>query len=447
MDSRDITSKTKNSNLVKLANALDYGLQLPFQTQVTTKAKEVKKSVPKSEFIVPKHGPKTQTKNHGRPIDLTFAKALRVITIGFSSQSFTSDWRKFYFAFRETKSAIPYAMDATMPGPRALTLCMQAYIMKHLLFTSDQNNDSAASYFGKSSPTPSSYEQECALVEAITDVLWKAATTRSDKGQVTVTLMGSDPCFETKGSFIADGFTEKLWIYTINSKNETKKFIRRNVHYFNSRKSPGGILLLYSVVLSRTIDVLLKDFGRKQTSLLTDNARSTQSLINLLLTGQGSPFIHNGVVRTDSKGKALDRPLAGLRCRSEMGFLFFNKNEPEKKRTQVGSMYKTPLLPIWVTQVNGSYGVLFCTARDLVTDWKTERYFCLHYYNGHFTQQAEATITIDTRTRVDSIDLDRQISIWDDDEEIEKKQPSLEQCLHTKWPESNIDWNGETPFY
>jgi len=54
----------------------------------------------------------------------------------------------------------------------------------------------------------------------------------------------------------------------------------------------------------------------------------------------------------------------------------------------------------------------------------------------------------DTRTRVDSIiDPDRQVTIWDDEEEIEKKQPSLELCLFTKWPGAEIDWNGETPYY
>ena len=57
-------------------------------------------------------------------------------------------------------------------------------------------------------------------------------------------------------------------------------------------------------------------------------------------------------------------------------------------------MYKTPLVPVWVTQVNGTYGLLFCTTRDLVTDWKTERFFNLHYYNGHFTQTKETVLTL-----------------------------------------------------
>uniref|UniRef100_H2Y567 Ubiquitin carboxyl-terminal hydrolase MINDY n=1 Tax=Ciona savignyi TaxID=51511 RepID=H2Y567_CIOSA len=248
MDVRDIALKTKNSNLVKLANALDYGFHVLFQNDNKVKRKETKKLTPKPEFQIPKKGPQTQTTNPGRPIDLKTAKALRFFTTGLSSQTFTSDWKKFCFTFREPKSSIPYALDATLPGPRALVLCVQTYVMKHLLFSIDISNDS---FFGKASPTPSSYEQECALVDAFTDILYKAATTRSDNGQVTVALAGIDPCFETYGQFVADGFTEKLWLYTMSSKQEAKKFIRRNIHYVSSKKSPGGILLLYSVVLSR----------------------------------------------------------------------------------------------------------------------------------------------------------------------------------------------------
>lgn len=53
---------------------------------------------------------------------------------------------------------------------------------------------------------------------------------------------------------------------------------------------------------------------------------------------------------------------------------------------------------------------------------------------------------LDTRRRAVP-DYEREISIWDDEEEKERKQPSLERCLFTKWPEATLDWNGETPYY
>ena len=79
----------------------------------------------------------------------------------------------------------------------------------------------------------------------------------------------------------------KIWLLTPNFllyfsmwlKNPSL-CIARNVIFlflqFCERIYPGGIMLLYSVVLSRTFDVIMKDMGQRQKALLTDNARSTQ---------------------------------------------------------------------------------------------------------------------------------------------------------------------------
>jgi len=62
---------------------------------------------------------------------------------------------------------------------------------------------------------------------------------------------------------------------------------------------------------------------------------SSKALVNLLLTGNAAPYLHNGVVRVDSKGKPLHQPLNGIRGRSEVGFLFFDKKEHANRRTEV----------------------------------------------------------------------------------------------------------------
>lgn len=133
---------------------------------------------------------------------------------------------------------------------------------------------------------------------------------------------------------------------------------------------------------------------------------------------------------------------------------------------QVGCMLRTPLQPIWITKVNGSYGLFFCTSKDLVADWKTERYFSVHYYIGHDAQVNPTCISIgkhytqalhyclsywfriltDTRKKA-CLDPSMEISYWDDEQEKERKQPSLERLLGTKWPDALIDWNGESPYY
>ena len=61
---------------------------------------------------------------------------------------------------------------------------------------------------------------------------------------------------------------------------------------------------------------------------------------------------------------------------------------------QVGSMLKTPRFPIWVTKLNGTFGLLFSTNPDLVSDWRVEHRFQLHYFTGLKTQVQAAVLSI-----------------------------------------------------
>ncbi|KAB0396598.1 hypothetical protein E2I00_012745, partial [Balaenoptera physalus] len=60
----------------------------------------------------------------------------------------------------------------------------------------------------------------------------------------------------------------------------------------------------------------------------------------------------------------------------------------------VGSMLRTPKLPIWLCNINGNYSVLFSTNRQLLSDWKVERLFDLYFYSGQPVQNKPAHLTI-----------------------------------------------------
>ena len=57
-------------------------------------------------------------------------------------------------------------------------------------------------------------------------------------------------------------------------------------------------------------------------------------------------------------------------------------------------MLKTPKKPIWVTRVNGQFGLLFSTHPDLVCDWGVEHKFQLHYYTGLASQSKDTRLTV-----------------------------------------------------
>ncbi|OBS67759.1 hypothetical protein A6R68_03700, partial [Neotoma lepida] len=60
----------------------------------------------------------------------------------------------------------------------------------------------------------------------------------------------------------------------------------------------------------------------------------------------------------------------------------------------VGSMLKTPTFPIWLCNINGNYSILFCTNRQLLSDWKMEHVFDLHFYSGQPLQKKPVHLTI-----------------------------------------------------
>lgn len=66
---------------------------------------------------------------------------------------------------------------------------------------------------------------------------------------------------------------------------------------------------------------------------------------------------------------------------------------------QVGSMLKTPKLPIWLCNINGNYSVLFSTDRQLLSDWKVERLFDLYFYSGQPAQNKPAHLTVGEHSR------------------------------------------------
>ncbi|EGV96693.1 Citrate synthase, mitochondrial [Cricetulus griseus] len=61
---------------------------------------------------------------------------------------------------------------------------------------------------------------------------------------------------------------------------------------------------------------------------------------------------------------------------------------------RVGSMLRTPTFPIWLCNINGNYSILFCTNRQLLSDWKMERVFDLHFYSGQPSQKKLVHLTI-----------------------------------------------------
>ena len=61
----------------------------------------------------------------------------------------------------------------------------------------------------------------------------------------------------------------------------------------------------------------------------------------------------------------------------------WKKDEEETSKLNMGSRYKTPNLPVWVSCVNGNWGVLFSPNKDLLKSenrWEKRARFAYYYW-------------------------------------------------------------------
>ncbi|XP_013779795.1 inactive ubiquitin carboxyl-terminal hydrolase MINDY-4B-like [Limulus polyphemus] len=361
----------------------------------------------------------------GAAVTKEVAISLRKLLFGGSTYIGNQEWMKSALEFREPGSALGYGLVSLKNNPRAVIMCVQAYILKHLLF--NKKDFPQESSRDKDPLRPYKDRQQQALGLALADIIWKAGTENS---RCTICLPGDRAHLERELNYTPDGLTEKINLFEFQRKEDTVCFLVKHVHLFQQETGNGVIVLLYSMILSRGIDRVQEDLNGEYTELLTPVCEATQALITFLLAGRATPYLHNGVMHTlDEDNVAGVKEQVGLMSRGEIGALIWNRNDESSK--QLGSRLKTPSFPIWVTQAENKYGVLFHTRRDLTRDHRAEHRFDLHYYNGCPANYEPTILTLDTRFNKG---------------QDEYRMPVLERVLVSKWQGAQVSWNETTPY-
>ncbi|KAM6441964.1 inactive ubiquitin carboxyl-terminal hydrolase MINDY-4B [Liasis olivaceus] len=372
----------------------------------------------------------------GHPISLEMAMDLRRMLFGNTFQVFSYEWKKAYFRFHNSYTDLAYALKIDKGGATAVQMAVQVNIMKHFLFVQNKEENMSLQSISEISLK----EQEKTLTTALADILWTAG-----EGQrATICLITGDTYFTPNIEYEVDHFTEQVQLFDFFEKETVQRFIWDHIHCMNSEGSHGVILFLYSLLFSRTFERLQRDLDFTTTYLLQCRhglISCRQAILNLILTGRASPHVFNGCQKIDTEG-SVQKELHGVHSRSDVGYLRWSKEEAEQYRPlQVGSMLKTPKLPIWLCNINETYSILFSLNRLLVSDWKTEHLFDLYFYKGQPSPKTTVHLTIDTHSHH-----------WDEkhveeDSDPEKRVSSLEMAIRTKWQGATISWNGTAPFF
>nr|KAG5696476.1 hypothetical protein BaRGS_016515 [Batillaria attramentaria] len=205
-------------------------------------------------------------------------------------------------------------------------------MLKRLIF----DREYKSSLFTVNSLRPNSFERRKALIDGMCEMLWQAG----EKRRCSVVLMEDEACFGPDYRYRFDSITERLHLFEFKKFEDVQFFIKRNLDRFQAESGCGLILFLYSLVLSRTIPKVRDDMDASEDSkgkLLTDMEDVTVSLLNLALTGRAVSYLHNGDLLYDCKGNLLPRPLKGVKERSNIGYLFWDKGEDPDTRTEGGN--------------------------------------------------------------------------------------------------------------
>ncbi|KAG1649311.1 putative ubiquitin carboxyl-terminal hydrolase MINDY-4 [Nymphon striatum] len=332
---------------------------------------------------------------NSKEIDLETALNLRQTIFGQSNFVTGLEWLKSGFKFRKEHN-LSFGLDVKKANLKAPMMCVQAYILKHLFFA-PQNKGRSHYYNGPEedhtsiaeSLNPDVVKQRKVLTAAITDIIWKS---RVGQSNCVVGIPHEETYIQSQSTYQPDGITEQIKLFTFEDYKRLQEFISENSQAFED--GPGFLILLYSIVLTRTPKQISEDLCGEFHQLLqvVSTRQSNQALVNLLLTGVATPFIHNGKIL---EGNTHVRSLNGIISRSEFGFLIWCNDNAVVR--ELGSRLKTPFLPIWITCCNDQYGILFNHNIDLVRDHKAEYFFKLFFYNSSQHVEKLATLTIDSR--------------------------------------------------
>ncbi|XP_019635180.1 PREDICTED: protein FAM188B-like [Branchiostoma belcheri] len=306
---------------------------------------------------------------------------LKTLLFGSASEQFNAEWRNQSLGFCDTEG-LRFGIVQNKGGPCGALAAIQACMLKRLLF--GEARDKTANPHRLLSPDSRLRSESLAL--GLADLLWRAGR----KKLAVVAMPSGRKQFHAGARYRQDNLTETLMLNRVDSQEDLEAFIKQNVSLFETNPY-ATILVLYSAILSRTIDHVISDMDEPTTKLIGAHGYCTQEMVNLFLTGKAVSNVFNDTVELDSGGGET-MILRGVGTRSEIGLLSLFEHYGS---CQVGTYMKTPRFPIWVVCSESHFSVLFCLRKELVNDWKYERRFDLYYYDGLARQDEQIRLTVD----------------------------------------------------
>lgn len=248
-------------------------------------------------------------------------------------------------------------------GPCAVIAPVQAFLLKHALFCSEE----ASENLDVSEELAISF-----LIHGLIEMLLQLSTERYiivtlDKGFRTAAISdsnGSTGSVESEAGSTnpkrarmdKENFHSYLRCHECADAEQLKACVKEKISSFTS--DYGVLLFLYSVVLSKGIEQIKNEVEDPNEALIDGTyGHGSQSLINLLLTGRAVSNVWDN-----------DKEISGLKMRgiqkqSYIGFLTLLEH---LRYCEVGWFLKNPKCPIWLLASETHLTVLFSKEKGIV---------------------------------------------------------------------------------
>jgi len=251
-----------------------------------------------------------------------------------------------------------FGLIQNVGGPCGVLAAVQAYLLRFLLFGS-KSMDSKKQWT-RIQDDISAEERECALASAMSDIVSQCRARETSKF-VLVRLANSNEILTPESK------ANRIVLAEFDDIDSYRLALRRNMASFFSKS--GVLLFVYSVVLSRGIEFVRSDTDEPGMCALTaKHGHCTQELLNLLLLGVARSQVFDGTRPVGETGLVL----RGVEKRPQVGLLSYLE---AMRYLEVGSLFKNPLMPIYVISSSSHFTVLFCLERDLVAQSTEERVY------------------------------------------------------------------------
>ncbi|KAK3144792.1 hypothetical protein QOZ80_4AG0317920 [Eleusine coracana subsp. coracana] len=253
-------------------------------------------------------------------------------------------------------------------GPCGVLATVQAYVLKYLLFFSDELSNPEISdplytlgqrrFYQSSLAAGDDFtsltddRKTRALVHAMVEILFLCGTgKRAVVASIASVNRGKiDAVLEGLSVESAMDLQKVLRITTVTSRKDAFNILLTNVPLFESRL--GAMLFLISALFSRGLEHIQSDRDDPSQPLVTAPfGHASQEIVNLLLCGEAVPNVFDG--KMDLGG---GMSLKGIPNSVEVGFLTLLES---LNLCKVGQYLKCPKWPIWVVGSESHYTVLF----------------------------------------------------------------------------------------